>query len=203
MIYTTLNRISDVNPFGFGMHKLIKHLRKTHAYDDPLALASIIDINGLGDALFCLSAEPQHANLYRLYAVRCARKVQHLMRDERSLRALDVAEAHAWGLATDDGLQAAWQAARQATLDATHSAYYAAYDATQTAIKNAGISAARVAYGVAYTAAYAADAAGGVACDTTYKTVQVGMTADLRAMLHAYEAAPGCVGVPTPISSTL
>ena len=54
----------------------------------------------------------------RLFAVRCARRVQHLMTDPRSIAALDVAERHAKGEATDEELStardAAWAAARDA-----------------------------------------------------------------------------------------
>lgn len=47
----------------------------------------------------------------RLYAVWCARQVQHLMTDERSINALDVAERYANGLATDEELETARDAA--------------------------------------------------------------------------------------------
>lgn len=50
----------------------------------------------------------------RLFAVWSARQVQHLMRDSRSLAALDVAERYARGEAADDELTAAWAAARDA-----------------------------------------------------------------------------------------
>ena len=50
----------------------------------------------------------------RLFAVRCARRVQHLMTDPRSLAALDVAERHARGEATDAELKAAWDSATAA-----------------------------------------------------------------------------------------
>jgi len=58
----------------------------------------------------------------RLYAVWCARQVQHLMTDQRSIDALDVAERYANGLATENELDiaraAAWDAARDAEWDA-------------------------------------------------------------------------------------
>lgn len=49
----------------------------------------------------------------RLFAVWAARQVQHLMLDQRSITALDVAERHANGLATDGELNAAYTAAWQ------------------------------------------------------------------------------------------
>jgi hypothetical protein len=50
----------------------------------------------------------------RLFAVRCARRVQHLMTDPRSISALDVADRYAQGEATDDELSAARAAAAAA-----------------------------------------------------------------------------------------
>ena len=50
----------------------------------------------------------------RLFAVRCARRVHHLMKDQRSVAALDVAERYAKGEATDEELAAARDAAAYA-----------------------------------------------------------------------------------------
>ena len=50
----------------------------------------------------------------RLYAVGCARQVQHLMKDERSVKALDVSEAFANGNATEAELDSASPAASPA-----------------------------------------------------------------------------------------
>lgn len=41
----------------------------------------------------------------RLYAVWCARQQQHLIRDERFIKLLDVSERHVYGLATDEELR--------------------------------------------------------------------------------------------------
>lgn len=50
----------------------------------------------------------------RLFAVWSARQVQHLMTDPRSINALDVAERHVHGQATDEELSASWEAAKKA-----------------------------------------------------------------------------------------
>lgn len=113
---TTLNAIRACKPCADGWRKLLAHLGKTQADDEPLALLTIIESNGLDDALWVLRAMPEHDRHWRLYAVWCARQVQHLMTDPRSIAALDVAERHANGRASDDELDAArgaaWDAAR-------------------------------------------------------------------------------------------
>lgn len=80
----------------------------------------------------------------RLFAVRCARRVQHLMSDPRSIAALDVAERHAKGEATYEELEAArataWSAADVA-MDAAVAARTAAV-AARAAASNAAMAAA-------------------------------------------------------------
>lgn len=114
MIYTTLNDIDYYEPCAEGWQQLLKGLGKTRADDEPLALSTVLDINGLDDTLWCLRCVPGEASRWRLYAVWCARQVQHLLLDIRSLAAIDVAERYAQGMATDEELSAsctgAWAA---------------------------------------------------------------------------------------------
>ena len=107
MITTTLNRIREHQPCTDGWAKLLAYLGKTKADDDPLPYAVILKSNGLDDALWCCRAEPQYAKEWRLYAVWCARQVQHLTTDPRSIAAVDVAERFANGEATQAELDAA------------------------------------------------------------------------------------------------
>jgi hypothetical protein len=146
MIYTTLNRIRAHGPCTEGWATLLRHLGKTQADDEPLALGTILKSNGLDDALWCLRAVDGHQREMRLYAVWCARQVQHLMTDPRSLAALDVAERHANGEATDEELAAARDAARDAASAAawyaamaaeSAAAWYAARDAESAAARDA------------------------------------------------------------------
>ena len=111
MITTTLNRIRAQHPCESMWKRLQDHLGKTQADDEPLPFAVIVESIGLLDALWCCRAEPQRTKEWRLYAVWCARQVQHLMADPRSTAVLDVAERHAHGEATDTELDAAWAAA--------------------------------------------------------------------------------------------
>ena len=82
MITTTLNRIREHGPCINGWAKLLRHLDKTGADDEPLPFAGIVESNGLDDALWCCRAAPQHSHEWRLFAVWCARQVQHLMTDQ-------------------------------------------------------------------------------------------------------------------------
>lgn len=114
-ITTTLNAIRQHHPCADGWAKLLASLGKTGPDDEPLSLVTILDSNGVDDAVWALRAVTGEDARIRRYAVWCARQVQHLMTDTRSTNALDVAERHADGLATDDELRAAWAAAWAAT----------------------------------------------------------------------------------------
>ena len=121
-----------------------------YQYDEPISIEYILDSNGLDDALWSLRAVPNAERDCRHYALWCARQVQHLMTDKRSIAALDVAERHADGLATDDELAAA----RAAALDAARAA---AWDAAPDVARDAAQAAAwAVAQDTACAAARAA-----------------------------------------------
>ena len=121
MFYTTLNKIRAHAICTNSLAKLLCYLGKTKTDDEPLALSTILDSNGLDTALWCLRGVDGHQREMRLYSVWSARQMQHLMTDSRSLAALDVAERHAYGQATNDELEAArnaaWDAAKNATWD--------------------------------------------------------------------------------------
>lgn len=106
-VMTTLSVIRSHHPCADGWTKLLAHLGKTAADDEPLSLLTLLDSNGRIDALWCLRVRPDLSGLWRLYAVDCARQVQHLMTDARLIAALDVAERHARGMATDEELKVA------------------------------------------------------------------------------------------------
>ena len=155
MITTTLNRIKAHSPCEDGWKKLLNHLGKTKADDEPLSFAVILKSNGVEDALWCCRCEPQYAKEWRLFAVWCVRQQAHLLTDQRSKDALDVAERHAHGKATDEELAAAWAAARAAARDAAWAAGAAAWDAAWAAAWAAGDAA----WDAAWAAAWAAGAA--------------------------------------------
>ena len=188
MLTTTLNAIRAHNPCADGWKKLLAHLGKTKPDDEPLPFATILDSNGLADALWCCRAAPEHSKTWRLYAVWCARQVQHLMTDQRSLTALDVAERHAMGLATDAELAAAWDATRDAAWTAT-------WDPARTAARAAAWTAAWAAAWAAWAARDAArDPARTAAWDAAWTAARAAAWAAARdagdaARVAAWDAA--------------
>ena len=161
MIYTSLNKIRAHAPCEDGWEKLLKHLGKTSADDEPLPLLTVLESNGLDDTLWCLRSVPEHDREWRLFAVWCARKVQHLLTDQRSIDALEVSEHFANGTATASELaaagDAAWDAAGAAARDAAGAA---ARDAAWDAARDAAGDAARdAAWDAAWDAARAAQKA--------------------------------------------
>jgi hypothetical protein len=170
MIYTTLNKIREQYPCSDGWKKLLTNLEKTEADDEALSLLTILESNGLYDALWCLSACDGIEKEARLYAVACARRVQHLMNDQRSIDALDVAERYAYGNATNQELEdarTAWAAVCDA---ASYAASYAAWDAARDAARGAASAAWSAVRGDANAAAWAARSAAWAACGTANDT---------------------------------
>jgi hypothetical protein len=130
MITTTLTRIRSQGPCGLdprklpltGYQKLVAFLGPDHGVDDPIPYAVILNSNGIADALWCCRAEPEHASVWRLFVVRCARRALSRVPnpDPRSITACDVAERHAHGLATDEDLAQARRDAYAASAHAAH-----------------------------------------------------------------------------------
>ena len=194
---TTLNAIRAHQPCSEGWTKLLKHLGKTKADDAPLAITTILDSNGLDDAIWCLRAVDGCDREIRLYAVWCARQVQHLMTDPRSIAALDAAERHANNLATrldlDAALEAAWAAAGDAAGDAARAAaraaaWAAAWNAARAAAwAAAGDAAGDAARAAAWAAAGAA--AGAAARAAAWAAARDAQEKRLREICAEIEAA--------------
>ena len=119
---TTLEKIRAHSPCAEGWTQLLAHLGKTKADSTPLPLSVILESNGLEDTLWCFRAVDGFEREKRLYVVWCARQVQLLMIDPRSLAALDVAEQFANGQASLEELGAARDAARAAARTASDAA---------------------------------------------------------------------------------
>jgi hypothetical protein len=142
---TTLNAIREHKPCSSGWTTLLNSLGKTKADDEPLLLINILESNGLEDTLWSLRAVTNHDREIRLFSVWCARNVQHLMTDQRSIDALNVAEQFAKGEVTEETLESARAAAESAAWSAAESAARAACSVTCSAARAAAAWAARAA----------------------------------------------------------
>jgi hypothetical protein len=157
---TTAARIDACNPCDNRRNQAARLLGITEPNDDPISYEKLLDTLGLDDALWCCRAEPHLAAIWRRYAVWCARQVQGLMTDQRSLDALNVADRHANGQATDQELAAALDAARDAADAAALASWAAALAAALAAARDAAWAADAAARDAARAAAdAAADAA--------------------------------------------
>jgi hypothetical protein len=172
---TTLNRIRAASPCRDSWEKLLKHLGKTAADDEPLHLLTVLDSNGLDDALWVLSCAMPDDRLARHFQAWCAEQVLPLFEQERpsdnrvrdqiamlrnddaSREERDAARDAARAAARVAAWDAAWDAARDAARAAARAA---AWDAAQAAAWAAAQAAAEAAaWDVAWAAAEAAGAA--------------------------------------------
>jgi hypothetical protein len=134
MITVSLNEIRAQSPCESGWKKVLASKGGTSAdMDAQFPMTDILKSNDLDDTLWCLRCRPEYSNLWRKFAVWCARQVESQMTDQRSRNALDVAWRHSEGLATDADLAAAWADALDAAWDAAGAAARAAAWAAQKA----------------------------------------------------------------------
>jgi hypothetical protein len=178
---TTLNKIRAHHPCRDGWEQLLRGLNKTAADDEPLWIDQVLDHNGLDDALRCLRVVENCDREIRLYAVWCARRVQHLIIDPRSIAALDVAERHARGEASDEELRAAKTAldfaAARAEANATEAKTMTMTDMTSEAAEMAARAKARSWASRAARAAAATNMAAAAAAAVTAAMTQAGAVA--------------------------
>lgn len=141
---TTLNRIWPfLNYNKISQYILLEALGKDVPGDEVITYQKVAESIDLHDTLRCCGAEPEYGNLWRLYAVWCARQVQNLMTDPRSIEAMDVAERYTRGEATDGELtlanDAAWTISKEgftgnvAWLSAAGTTLESSSDAAKTA----------------------------------------------------------------------
>ncbi len=139
MIYTTFALCRKAGACTERYKYLAEKLGGVRAYGNkPIPIATVLEINGLDDALWALrAAEPTAdcARIARLFACDCAERVLPLYEtkypgDGRSRVAIDTAWRYAMGEATADELaaagDAAWAAAGAAARDAAGAAAGAA-----------------------------------------------------------------------------
>ena len=136
---TTLNEIRAHAPCKEGWEKLLAHLGKTKADDEPLALLTIIESNGFDDALWCLRAKSL-GRLSRHFQAWCAEQVLHHFEAERpaDIRVRDQIAMLRNDSATESERDAAQDAAQDAARSAARSA---AQDAAWDAALDAALDA--------------------------------------------------------------
>jgi hypothetical protein len=135
---TTLKAIRAHAPCSTGWAKLLKHLNKTHSDDEPLSLLTVLESNGLDDAVWCLRTEPTPERTRR-FALAVARRVEHLSTGAKACN--DVTERYLNGRATEAEVLAEIHAIdtyrenrpRYASLHAAYAARYAACTAAYAA----------------------------------------------------------------------
>ena len=152
----TPNLIRAHGPREDGWKKLLAHLGKTKADDEPLTIKTIYLSNGFDDALWCLRALPDD-RLSRHFQAWCAEQVLHIFEAERpnDMRVREQIVMLRNDEATPEERDAAWDAARAAAWDAAWDA--AAWDAARDAARDAAWAAAwDAAWDAAWAAAWAA-----------------------------------------------
>jgi len=154
---TTLKKIKDNDPCQENWDNLLAALGKTEPDDEPIELSFILQSNDYYDALWALRTVDGYEKEIRLFAVFCARQVQHLMTDERSINAIDVAERFANGEATESDLAAARESAMAAAMvSAMEAAMAAAMESAMAAAMEAAWFSMVAAMEAAMAAAMAA-----------------------------------------------
>jgi hypothetical protein len=176
-ITTTLNDIRKHEPSIYSWEKLLKHLGKTKADDEPLKFSTILESNGVEDAYWCLQALPsEYGKQIRLLSADVAERVIYIYEREypdcdKPRNAIQAARDYANGLISEEELSSASAAAEAAGDAAWDAAWYAAWYAASAARYAARYVArgATRAIAVAATQAAARYAARAAACDAEEK----------------------------------
>ena len=120
---TTTFKLLRKNDACRHRYAVLRKALKGRRDNEPIGIVEVLDHNGLDDALWALRAVPdeqaaERDRLARLFACWCLRQVWHLLTDERSRTAIEVAERYAVGEATHDDLKAAARSAAYAAVAA-------------------------------------------------------------------------------------
>jgi len=153
MLTTTFNLLRKAGACTSRYRVLARHLGGVQHYGatTPIPLSTILDSNGLDDALWCLQCcqDKETAGVFaRLLVADFAWHVLHIFEekypnDKRPRQAIDAARQYARGEIGDAALDAAGDAARAAAWDAAlDAAGDAAWDAARAAAWDAARDAA-------------------------------------------------------------
>jgi hypothetical protein len=163
MITITLEQIRKHNSCQEGWEQLLKFQGKTKADNEPFPFSSLLESNGLNDALWALRCldDPK---LAQLLAIAFAQEVLGFMESQRSRNAIRIAHLYLHGevreAEVEEAYSQAFSAARAASTTYAAHASHAAYAATRAARADrayvAGCTAYETADATAYAAAYTA-----------------------------------------------
>lgn len=147
---TTLAAIRKADPCHDGWTKLLKHLGKSKADDEPLDLLTVLNSNGIDDALWVLSYAMPDDRLARHFQAWCAEQVLHVfeaehpddtrVRDQIAMLRNDSASDSERAASRAAALAAAFAASRAAVLAAALAASRAA---SRAAARHAALDASR------------------------------------------------------------
>ena len=143
---TTLQSIKDKQPCSDGWKKLLNHLGKTSADEEPLDFSTILESNGIEDAVWCLCTLPYKDRC--LFLMEVAYKVLPVFggrfpKDKRPREALEAIQKYFDGSITEEELRRASVASAAAYASAAAAAYASA--ATSVAAAAYASAAAAVA----------------------------------------------------------
>lgn len=121
MLTTTLTRIRSAGPCADGWRDLVRYLGPDWSDDEPIALTTILEVNGLDDAIWCLRACDDGPAVAAEFAAWCAtRAARHAATHAAyAARASDAAAADAAAARAFDAATRAANAAERA-LQAEH-----------------------------------------------------------------------------------
>jgi len=124
IITTTFRQLKENEACVDSYKKLAKNLGgiKKYGKDTPITFEQIYNSNDYEDTLWALRVvDDKYYLLWRHFAVDCAKQVEHLMEDERSISALVVARNYANGLTTNAELSSASASASASARDSDSS----------------------------------------------------------------------------------
>ena len=140
---TTLNEIRAAGPCKGGWEKLLGNLGKTKADNEPLSLLTVLESNGIDDAIWCLRV-PSLERLSRHFQAASVERVLHIFEAERpgDTRVREQIAMLRNDDATPEQRDAARDAASAAAGDTTSAAALAAASAAAGDTASAAASAA-------------------------------------------------------------
>lgn len=83
MLSCTLNEICAASPYENSWRKLLGHLGKSKADETIVTLETVLDSNGLFDALWVLDNVIKNKRIFLLFAADCAEQVLPIFERER------------------------------------------------------------------------------------------------------------------------